>query len=313
MKTKFIVFFLLFSKLLLAQSENDKIVYLDSLWKETTKEKQVYYRIIKDYYSEKTEYRFETYYKSGKIEIEGNSEIKDYFLRIGLIKEYYENGSLKSESNYEKGRQKGKQTLWYDNGVKKMESEFVLKEGELIPELKINQFWSKENKQEVIDGNGYMNDIYENGSSKGNLINGWKNGIWEGEDKTNKFSYTENYENGKLINGKSIDSQNVEHTYTTVMLQPRPKKGLEHFYKYIGKKFKIPRNLENLSGKIVLTFVIDKEGNATDVTVVKSLEEDLDNQAIKLIENYPDWSSGELRGIKVKVLYSIPIKVVAAE
>ncbi len=155
--------------------------------------------------------------------------------------------------------------------------------------------------------------MYEKGSSKGNVINGWKNGTWEGRNKTFKFSYTETYENGKLINGKSIDSLNVEHTYTTVMLQPRPKKGLEHFYKYIGKKFRIPKNLENISGKIVLTFVIDKEGNATEITVVKSLAEDLDNQAIKLIEDYPDWSSGELRGIKIKVLYSIPIKVVAAE
>ncbi len=120
MKTKLILFFLLFSKILSAQSGNDKIVYLDSLWKETSKDKHFYYRIIKDYYSEKPEYRFETYYKSGKMEIEGNSEIKDYFLRIGLIKEYYESGSIKSESTYEKGRQTGKQTLWYENGVKKL-------------------------------------------------------------------------------------------------------------------------------------------------------------------------------------------------
>jgi antitoxin component YwqK of YwqJK toxin-antitoxin module len=98
MKTKIILFFLLLSKMISAQSGNDKIVYLDSLWKETTKEKQFYYRIIKDYYSEKHEYRFETYFKSGKIQMEGNSEIKDYFLRIGLIKEYYESGNIKSES-----------------------------------------------------------------------------------------------------------------------------------------------------------------------------------------------------------------------
>ena len=105
--------------MLLAQEKNDKLVYLDSLWKETTQDKQVYYRIIKDYYLDKSEYRFETYYKSGKMEMEGNSEIKDYFLRIGLIKDYYKSGALKSESTYEKGRQKGKQTIWYENGVKK--------------------------------------------------------------------------------------------------------------------------------------------------------------------------------------------------
>ena len=299
--------------MLLAQEKNDKLVYLDSLWKETTQDKQVYYRIIKDYYLEKSEYRFETYYKSGIMEMEGNSEIKDYFLRIGLIKDYYKSGALKSESTYEKGRQKGKQTIWYENGVKKMESEFITKDGELVPDLKINQFWSKENKHEVIDGNGYVIDVYEDGTGKGNIINGWKNGTWEGSNKPLKFSYTETYKNGKLINGKSIDSLNLDHTYTKVMLQPKPKKGLEHFYKYIGKKFKIPRNLENVSGKIILTFVIDKEGKATEVNVIKSLEEDLDNQAIKLIEDYPDWSSGELRGIKIKVLYSIPIKIVAAE
>ena len=50
--------------MLLAQEKNDKLVYLDSLWKETTQDKQVYYRIIKDYYLEKSEYRFETDRKS---------------------------------------------------------------------------------------------------------------------------------------------------------------------------------------------------------------------------------------------------------
>ena len=320
MKTKFIIFLLLFSKVLLAQSGNDKIVYLDSLWKETTKEKHIYYRVVKDYYLEKSEYQFEDYFKSGKIQMEGISETKDYLSEKGSFKYYYENGNIRSEVSFEKGKPKGNQTDWYENGVKKMEGEYVMKdgsvlirEGEAKEQLKINQYWNADNKQEVVDGNGFINDTTKDYSEKGTIHNGWKNGSWEGRHKLYKLSYSETYENGELINGKSIDSLNVEHHYKEIFVKPKPKKGMENFYKYISKKFKFPKGTEGISGRIFLTFVIDKDGDATDINIIESLGEKLDNEAIRLIKGYPDWSSGELRGIKVKVLYSIPIKIVAPQ
>lgn len=311
MKTKFILFFLLFFKILSAQNGNDKTIYLDPSWKEGTKDNYTYLRIVKDYYLDKSEYRFEDYYKSGKLQMEGNSTDKDYLTRQGLFKYYYENGGIKSENIYEKSKPIGTETFWYENGTKKLIGEYIVKGDGKEPEYKINQFWNAEGKQQIIDGNGYFDDSDDKGSAKGNLVNGFKNGIWEGTNNEIHFSYTETYDNGKLISGKSIDKYNEEHNYDVIMLAPRPKKGIDHFYKYIGQKFSIPRKSESITGKMMFTFVIGKDGDASEFSVIKSLGPDLDNEGIRVIKKYPDWASGELRGVKVKVLYAIPITIKA--
>jgi hypothetical protein len=118
MKTKLTLLFLLFSILFFAQDANDKIVYLDSKWSPTTKDNYTYYRIIKDHNLEKSEYIIEDYYKSGVLQMKGNSETKDYLTKKGLYKYYFENGALKCEHSYDKGKETGNRTDWYENGVK---------------------------------------------------------------------------------------------------------------------------------------------------------------------------------------------------
>ena len=77
---KIILFFLLFSKVVFSQESNDKIIYLDSLYKEVSVENKYYTKIIKDYYLEKSEYKFLTLYKSGKLKEEKNSFRKRWWL-----------------------------------------------------------------------------------------------------------------------------------------------------------------------------------------------------------------------------------------
>jgi antitoxin component YwqK of YwqJK toxin-antitoxin module len=309
MKTKLMVFLLLFSKVVSSQNANDRTMYMEESWKEGTKDKYTYLRIIKDYYLDQSEYRFEDYYKNGRLQMEGNSIDKDYLTKNGLFKYYYENGNKKSEVTYTDNTPKGNRTQWYENGVKKMESEYIVVEGEVEPQYKINQYWNSEGKQQVVDGNGFIDDSYEKGSSKGNLVNGLKNGVWEGKDTEYNFSYTETYDHGKLISGKSIDENNEEHSYNIIKLEPRPRKGISHFYKYIGERFSIPRGAESIYGKMQFTFAIGKDGDASDFMVVKSLGSKMDNEGIRVIKKYPDWASGELRGIKVSFQYSIPIVI----
>lgn len=310
---KFILSFFLFSKILFAQEANDKIVYLDSVWNESTKENHEYYRLIKDYHLEKEEYSFEDYYKSGKIQMQGISESKDVLIKKGEFNLYYENGTKKETIFYEKGRPKGNYYEWYENGQKCIEGEYIADEKNLNSELKIISYWDEKNIQKVIDGNGELEEKDKNSNEFGKIKNGFKDGVWVGKNKKPIISYTETYENGILKNGISIDSLNIKRQYNEVFMQPRPKKGLQDFYKHIRKKFKIPRKLENISGKIVLNFVINTDGSIENIKVAKSINYDLDQEAIRVLQKYPDWSIGEFRGIKVKTSYSIPITIQAAE
>lgn len=311
METKyFFIFLFFFPKIFFSQTNNDKTIYLDSLWKETSKDNYKYQRIVKDYYLDKPEYRFEDYYSLGVLQMEGNSVAKDNLSPNGDFTYYYENGNKKTVCSYEKGRPNGNTSEWYENGAKKLEGQYIQNPDEYSYEIKINQYWDSNGIQTVIDGNGDFERKIDNSTETGKIKNGWKEGVWKGKNDYFKLIYTELYENGKLISGTSIDSLQEEHKYDKVFLQPRPKKGLDHFYKYIGKKFRIPKSAEGVSGKIILQFEIQKDGSIDkNVKVIKSLGYGLDEESIRLISEYPDWGVGEFRGVKVKTSYSLPITI----
>ncbi|MBN8640360.1 MAG: energy transducer TonB [Flavobacteriales bacterium] len=304
----FFFLYLIFTSVLVGQESNDKIVYLDSLDRETSKENHVFYRVVKDYYLNLPEYQIKEYYKSGALKTEGLSLTRERNAYKSEWISYHENGNKKSTINYEKGRPNGRIEQWHENGNKRMIGEYTISNyDDLVYELKIQQFWDSNNVQKVIDGNGEYEEIEPHSISTGKVKNGYKEGEWRGRNPIAKYTFVEFYENRNLVSGKSIDSLNTEYNYTKVFLPPRPKKGIEHFYKYIAKKFRIPKKHGYIDGKIILDFVIDKDGSITNVRILKGMNEEYNNEAIRLISEYPDWGSGELRGIKIKTSYSIPI------
>ena len=294
---------------LFSQNSNDKTVYLDSLWKETTKENHKYYRIIKDHNIEKDSYKVYEYYKSGKLEMEGTSSTKENLTREGEFIFYYENGNKESVENYVKSKLNGKLYKWYENGNKRLEGEYIQDDKTISGKLKFLQCWNENGKQTVVDGNGYYesNDKYY--LNKGEIKDGFKNGVWTGVSYQNKYTYSEKYKNGLMISGLSIDDDGTRHEYFVMDLQPQPKKGIQDFYNYIGKKFKYTKeSIKNdIKGKIIVQFVIDRDGKIVEPKILKSLGYGLDEEAIRVITKYKDWIPGEQRGRKVRVLYSIPI------
>lgn len=310
---KFLYLLILSTNVSLAQTSEDRKVYLDSLFKETTNTDGPYYRVVEDENTNKEEYKFKIFYKSGKVYMEGNTRSNKSLLQNGFITTYFENGNKKEEYYSDKGSIAGSQTAWYENGVKKYIKDYYKEKNELISTVRINQFWDKNNIQKVIDGNGYFEDEENQCYEKGKLQNGVKIGRWEGADKKFKITFKEDYENGKLINGVCIDSSATEHSYSAVRENAKPRKGYEHFYKYIGKKFRFTKKTDGQSGKIILSFIVEKNGTISDIKVLRSAGEGLDNEAIRLIEAYPDWEPGKYRGQIARIHYSIPITITAEQ
>lgn len=287
----------------------DKVVLLDSLWVETTAEDYKYIRVVEGYYTDKKSYLFKDYYKSKKLQMIGASSDRDILRQEGQFVYYYENGNKKSSVNYSNYKKKGREFNWYEDGNIKSELEyFEDKKGEV--ECKINNYWSPQKEQKVTDGNGDYEIISEYHKESGKVKNGLPDGIWNGKTLRSKTTFTENYENGKLISGISIDSLSIEYPYTVVNQSPIPKKGINSFYSYVAKSMHIPTEARNkVSGKIYLTFVVDKDGTLVEPKIVKGLGYGLDENAIRLIKEAKKWNPGIVRGLPVRVLYSLPITI----
>jgi protein TonB len=85
--------------------------------------------------------------------------------------------------------------------------------------------------------------------------------------------------------------------------------GMEAMYKFIGKSIRYPASAlrMGIEGKAFIGFVVDKEGNLTDIQIVKSLSADCDKEAIRVVKLMPPWKAGKQNGRAVRSRLVLPI------
>ncbi len=82
---------------------------------------------------------------------------------------------------------------------------------------------------------------------------------------------------------------------------------------YIAKKVKYPRKAlkANIQGKVIISFVVEKDGTVSDVYARKSFFAGDDmgciEEAIRVVKKLKNFTSGMQKGVPVKVAYSVPI------
>lgn len=78
---------------------------------------------------------------------------------------------------------------------------------------------------------------------------------------------------------------------------------------YITKNIKYPSiATENgIQGRVICTFVINRDGKVTNAEVIRSVDPSLDKEALRVINNMPAWKPGKQRGKPVRVKYTLPI------
>lgn len=82
--------------------------------------------------------------------------------------------------------------------------------------------------------------------------------------------------------------------------------GLTHFlqnnieYPEVAKRYEI-------TGKVFVQFVVEKNGKVTNVIVLRGVDPSLDKEAIRVVESFPDWKPGKQRGKSVRVYFTVPI------
>jgi protein TonB len=85
--------------------------------------------------------------------------------------------------------------------------------------------------------------------------------------------------------------------------------GLDKFRDWVQKRTSYPQAAydRRIRGTVYLTFIVEKDGTVSNVTVVKGVDPLLDDEAVKAISESPRWTPGLQRGEPVRVRYSIPL------
>lgn len=80
--------------------------------------------------------------------------------------------------------------------------------------------------------------------------------------------------------------------------------------KWVYQYLKYPEAalVEGVQGRVMVDFIIDKDGKVTDVRVVKGVSPELDAEAVKVVSASPKWKPGRLAGDKVRVSMTVPVE-----
>ncbi|HKR04795.1 MAG TPA: TonB family protein [Bacteroidia bacterium] len=107
-----------------------------------------------------------------------------------------------------------------------------------------------------------------------------------------------------------VKDPNADKIFTIVENMPQFPGGKDALEKYIHTNLKYPAETRNkgIEGNVYVTFTLDTLGKPFDVKLLRGLETSLDQEAISLIKNMPNWSPGSQNGHKVKMQYNQQIK-----
>jgi TonB family protein len=257
-------------------------------------------------------------------------EVKDYFINgnlqmTGAFKEepckekngdfvyYHENGQLKSKGLFVNNEKSGYWEFFHENGNK--DTYGVYKKGNK------EGSWIRfaENGKEIEKGSfkkgdrvGFWDVHYDNGhkNESGFYKKGEMVGEWKFYFKNGQMSAKEVYKKGELISYDFWDSLGVqkEHPFEP-KVEPVPVGGLPVLYSFLGENIVYPSlAIDNdIKGKVYVQFVVEKDGEITEVKVVKGVHRTLDTEALRVVKKMPKWNPGMSHNRLVRVRYTLPI------
>ena len=97
--------------------------------------------------------------------------------------------------------------------------------------------------------------------------------------------------------------------YTIVEDQPEFPGGAAALYEYLSKNIKYPAicRENNIQGRVVVVFIVNRDGSIVEPEVVKSVNPMLDKEALRVISNMPKWKPGLQFGKPVRVKFTVPV------
>ena len=80
--------------------------------------------------------------------------------------------------------------------------------------------------------------------------------------------------------------------------------------KWVYQYLKYPESavMNGIQGRVMVEFIIEKDGKVSDVRVVKGVSDELDAEAVKVISASPKWKPGRVNGNKVRTSIAVPVE-----
>ena len=119
---------------------------------------------------------------------------------------------------------------------------------------------------------------------------------------------------GEVLKAKEVvvdEKPKEEETkvFDVVEQMPSFPGGDAELMKFLSTHIKYPVVAEEngIQGRVIATFVVERDGSISDVKVIKSVDPSLDKEAIRVLKSMPKWIPGKQNGSAVRVKYTVPV------
>lgn len=129
---------------------------------------------------------------------------------------------------------------------------------------------------------------------------------------TTDVDFAEFDENTEVIQQVEVKEEVIEDDQPFLIAETMPSfqgGDLNKFRAWVQQNIRFPQiALENgIQGRVVLSFVIEKDGRLTNIQVLQSPDRSLSDEAIRVLSKSPKWSPGKQRNQVVRVKYTLPV------
>ena len=100
-----------------------------------------------------------------------------------------------------------------------------------------------------------------------------------------------------------------EKVFDMVEQMPTFPGGQQELMSYLGKNIKYPTIAQEngTQGRVIIQFVVERDGSITDVRVARGVDPYLDKEAVRVVKSMPKWIPGKQNGKAVRVKFTVPV------
>lgn len=97
--------------------------------------------------------------------------------------------------------------------------------------------------------------------------------------------------------------------FTSVEQVPEFPGGVQAFGKYLASNIHYPADSrkKGIQGRVIISFVVEKDGSLSNIRIARGVADDIDREALRVIQASPRWTPGTQNGKLVRVAYTVPI------
>ena len=139
--------------------------------------------------------------------------------------------------------------------------------------------------------------------------NSSENLVLEPQDETTVIKATPVKTSEEEVAIQMTTGGKADDVFMVVEEMPEYPGGTEALLNFLRENINYPEYCKEnkIQGRVIVTFVVEKDGSIVEAEVVKSVNEELDAEALRVISSMPKWKPGKQRGENVRVKYTVPV------